>query len=574
VRLFGKKKEEVKKQEKNEADKLEMRLETKKAEDLIFKELLPKMPEPKTLKGIVEKNFAAIRNKNEMPSLGHGLDLVHLEWRNRLSPQAMRAYKSGYFHMIPIFLAGADEIERLGTVEFDTSGNGILDTYSMPNQFMLLEIAFPEQMQKLHKPIQRRTKEEIVNEFQNLLLEPVFREILPKFMVQAQYKKFLLYLIYEFETDNQAQEFIDATRLFLTGILRSKSSIQDISSVLHYENNILDLDLPMRALSESKKILFRAWWRYGSIVFSTTDVGSEGERRQRLKRSTALFIMHTRNKHYIKSSIESTQGHADKLKDHGAPSLAENMQRVPENKEVRNIVNEGVRLFENKKYEEALQKFMFTIQSNPENAIAHRWIGITKMQMQDYKSAENELQKAIELNPCDDVAYNYLGGLYDKLNRIEEAEQLLKKAVELNPNNAVNHYNYATLLSKCGKKKEAWSQCKETLKIDPSFMMAYGELFSLLMKREDLNEEENWALFLESEQMFRHAIENFPKVASLHGYLGYVSLCTDRKDEAEKEFRKALELDSRNQIAQPFMLLKKKDSKTWNSIGIKKPKQH
>jgi len=252
------------------------------------------------------------------------------------------------------------------------------------------------------------------------------------------------------------------------------------------------------------------------------------------------------------------------------PAFGKRKEEARPKKDLEGSLDEGIKLFNTREYDEAIKRFTVVLQEDPRNAKAHRWIGTAKFILEDYAEAEKEFKKAIELDPYDNVAHNNLGGLYDKLKRPEEAEETLKKAVDLNPSEAVGHYNYGILLSKHGKIREAQSEFKKTLYINSNFLMAYGELFNLLMKTQQMDVKTRWAVFMESEQDFKNAIEKLPDVPFLHSYLGYVLLNTERKDAAESEFTKALKLNPKDQLAQVFLLMRQRGD--WKSVGIPKPK--
>ncbi|PYE34601.1 tetratricopeptide repeat protein [Idiomarina fontislapidosi] len=122
------------------------------------------------------------------------------------------------------------------------------------------------------------------------------------------------------------------------------------------------------------------------------------------------------------------------------------------------------------------------VNSEPNNAAAHIWLGIIKSTEAGAvgglgalglaKEAKASLEKALEIEPdaLSGSAYASLGTLYYKVpgwpfgfGDDDEAEKLLKKALEINPNGIDSNYFYADFLYEQGNYKQALSFAQHAL---------------------------------------------------------------------------------------------------------------
>jgi peptidoglycan/xylan/chitin deacetylase (PgdA/CDA1 family)/tetratricopeptide (TPR) repeat protein len=96
--------------------------------------------------------------------------------------------------------------------------------------------------------------------------------------------------------------------------------------------------------------------------------------------------------------------------------------------------DEGLRLYKEKKYAEALAKFSQAAASDPANAEAANNAGFVLYKLQRYGDAATWFRKTNELAPTRAVAYLNLGDACAKLQNKTEARQAYEKYLELAPN--------------------------------------------------------------------------------------------------------------------------------------------
>jgi peptidoglycan/xylan/chitin deacetylase (PgdA/CDA1 family)/Flp pilus assembly protein TadD len=95
--------------------------------------------------------------------------------------------------------------------------------------------------------------------------------------------------------------------------------------------------------------------------------------------------------------------------------------------------DEGLRLYKEKRYDEALDKFSKAAALDPSDAESANNAGFVLFRMQRYEDAIAWFRKTVALDPNRAVAYVNLGDAYLSLNRKDEAGKAYEKYLELAP---------------------------------------------------------------------------------------------------------------------------------------------
>ncbi len=111
----------------------------------------------------------------------------------------------------------------------------------------------------------------------------------------------------------------------------------------------------------------------------------------------------------------------EKTASRGTPQLAETETPVKPEVLPKELFEQGIQLYKQQKYKEAVAVYVKGLQDNPQQA----------------------------------VGYNNLGVAYYKQGKLRKSSTQLKLAVELDPRYAEAHYNLAVVLEKLGREKEA-----------------------------------------------------------------------------------------------------------------------
>lgn len=92
---------------------------------------------------------------------------------------------------------------------------------------------------------------------------------------------------------------------------------------------------------------------------------------------------------------------------------------------------------------------------------------LAALELGDLTAARRLLQQVIVANPNDPVAHTYLGVLADRENDLTSAERHFADAVRLAPRDAGTRNNFGALLVRRGRASEAADQFAEALRLDP-----------------------------------------------------------------------------------------------------------
>jgi tetratricopeptide (TPR) repeat protein len=96
--------------------------------------------------------------------------------------------------------------------------------------------------------------------------------------------------------------------------------------------------------------------------------------------------------------------------------------------------DEGMRLYKEKKYSEAAEKFKQAAQMKPESALFANNSGFAMFKLGQYGDAVEWFQKTIALDPHRAIAYLNLGDAYLQMGKKSEAKKAYEKYLELQPN--------------------------------------------------------------------------------------------------------------------------------------------
>jgi tetratricopeptide (TPR) repeat protein len=242
--------------------------------------------------------------------------------------------------------------------------------------------------------------------------------------------------------------------------------------------------------------------------------------------------------------------------------------------EAENWISEGLALFREKKYYEAISSWNKSIELNPQDATAWFSIGCALGEQANYGDAVKAYDKAIEINPNFAKAWNNKGYAFRNQGKYDEALKAYDKAIELDPNDALAWDNKAYALYDLGRSDEALLAIEKSIATNPKFAKAwnrkgsiftqqgrYSEAMICYEKAIDLDpgdaiswNNEGWTFYLMGEydkslESVGKAIELDPNVAEFWDTKGAALAELGRHIEAIACYDKALELDKYHEAA-------------------------
>ena len=248
------------------------------------------------------------------------------------------------------------------------------------------------------------------------------------------------------------------------------------------------------------------------------------------------------------------------------------------NPQARNAhFNLGKALYNQGRYEEALEATRIAVEQAPDDFEIHANLGSILNTLGRFKEAETHLRRALALNPQGRDAHVNLGAALYKLGRYEEALAATRVAVEQGPDFSEAHVNLGTILNALGRYEEAIDALAQAVALDPASPQAAtwqpdSELHFLMGQAAEENGQpevaaeyymraseidprhtkaiRRLALLRLEQQRYDEALEFFqqlididPSDAVACGNMGIVLFYLGRSDEALQSFDRALELD-------------------------------
>jgi serine/threonine-protein kinase len=190
---------------------------------------------------------------------------------------------------------------------------------------------------------------------------------------------------------------------------------------------------------------------------------------------------------------------------------------------------------------EAASEFQKAIQLEPANDRAS--IGLAKAyeSLNQPDKAEAVYKQAIDLRPNYWRGYDQLGGFYFRTADYAKAEQMFRTATEKDPQSFRSYSNLAAALSAQAKETEAVDALQKSIALHPT-ADAYSNLGAALFKIRR---------FDEAAENFRRSIQLAPDAYDSWSALGDAEYYGGHRDQAMKDYKKAIELGMAQLKASP-----------------------
>ena len=107
--------------------------------------------------------------------------------------------------------------------------------------------------------------------------------------------------------------------------------------------------------------------------------------------------------------------------------------------------DEGMRLYKEKKYDEAAQKFIAAAKLDPASALLANNAGYALYRQGSFGESAAWLEKSISLDPNRAIAYINLGDAYEALKRSDDAKKAFEKYLDLSPSGKSATYAHERL---------------------------------------------------------------------------------------------------------------------------------
>lgn len=207
---------------------------------------------------------------------------------------------------------------------------------------------------------------------------------------------------------------------------------------------------------------------------------------------------------------------------------------------------QGVKLFEQKKYREALQTFESVSKKSFAGAIPQVMVAHSHIELKQYAEAEQILILAErEFGKTTDILLGY-GWLYASKNDMNLAINYLKQGLELEPENTIVLNNLGYQLIKLKRYAEAIPHLDKAISLQPDFAYAFNNRGHARIESGEYEEG-----LQDVEESIRLNDQNS------YAYMnkGVYFLRTDDKQTARKWLEHAKELDAETELLDEYLKL-------------------
>ncbi|HYW56925.1 MAG TPA: tetratricopeptide repeat protein [Polaromonas sp.] len=181
----------------------------------------------------------------------------------------------------------------------------------------------------------------------------------------------------------------------------------------------------------------------------------------------------------------------------------------------------------------SLSAYLTTLKYKPDSAAAFYNLGNARVALGQPEAAIDNYRRAIALKPEFTDAHIRLASLQHMLGQLDDAAASYGHALSLDAGNADTHLSHGIALQELGRIEAAQESYCRALQIKPDFAEAHCNLGGIKKKLNDIEA---------AVACFQRAIEINPDFAEAHSNLGNTLQVFAKHDEAAKCFQKALEL--------------------------------
>ena len=166
--------------------------------------------------------------------------------------------------------------------------------------------------------------------------------------------------------------------------------------------------------------------------------------------------------------------------------------------EARNTFLQGVQLYQESKFDQAIAAFEAVLQDKPDFAEGYYNLGMANLHKGEYDNALAAMEKAIELKPDFLEAYFGIGQIYVEKGEYERAIDIFKRAMAANPEAADPYLNLGILYFNNNEDDLAEAALLKALSLKPSFPPPYYQLGLLYLRKDEIaKSRQNFERFLE-----------------------------------------------------------------------------
>ncbi|MEO0226364.1 MAG: tetratricopeptide repeat protein [candidate division WOR-3 bacterium] len=220
----------------------------------------------------------------------------------------------------------------------------------------------------------------------------------------------------------------------------------------------------------------------------------------------------------------------------------ERVESIPVEKVKGNIEeykNLGYAFFKTEMFDEAEREFQKILKIDFDNGEANFYLGLIEMKKRNWAGARDLFEKSLARNRRPNLLNN-MGVVLENLNQLEDAVKFYQEALNIDPQNKKALVNLGRCFYKMNELDQAREFFEQAVAIDNLLYLPHCYLLMIYTAQGDLTKADK--IVNEGKDKFMQGIEFL--INSAIYYEG-----TGRSEEAEKIYRKILEIAPENIVA-------------------------
>ncbi|MCC6219777.1 MAG: tetratricopeptide repeat protein [Deltaproteobacteria bacterium] len=195
--------------------------------------------------------------------------------------------------------------------------------------------------------------------------------------------------------------------------------------------------------------------------------------------------------------------------------------------------NLGLNLAKANQVDEAIKEFDVAIKGRKEGDFL---IGLANayVQKKEFSRAREIYEDALKLEPSSTKATQGLALAYVSSEDFEKAEDVLRAAIQQNPDDAESYFSLGVVLDRLGRNKEAMVSYETAIEKGKKSPEVYAHLGGVVLKDGDVER---------AGTILQTVLASNPDNAVAHNNMGVLLELKGEKDNALREFRRAMDLD-------------------------------
>ncbi|MEN2997968.1 MAG: tetratricopeptide repeat protein [Brevinematia bacterium] len=209
------------------------------------------------------------------------------------------------------------------------------------------------------------------------------------------------------------------------------------------------------------------------------------------------------------------------------------------------LVSEGIKLFRNKKFKEALETFRKVYKSDPTNYEYNYYLGLTLINLGHYELALNYLLYSSKDNENYYISIHsnmLCGYLYTLRQEYKLAENCFREVLKINPESVTALVAIAYVFEKSGRYDQSIIYLKKAMEVDPENPRVLNALAYVYSERE-IN-------LTEAVRLARKALAKQPNSPEILDTLAWAYFKKGEYIQALNEIKKAMEILPENEEIQ------------------------